>query len=87
MVDKELCKLVERLRGAGYRHTLEVELRLAMIEVDPNESDLAMFLPEFKEKGVVTILESDSSGKQRIIGKPVDHSRALSDPPDLFEGF
>ena len=35
LVDKRLCGLVDRLCAMGYRHTLEVELRLMGIGDDP----------------------------------------------------
>ena len=54
LIDEELCALVDRLRVAGYRHTLEVELRLAKAESDPGEYNYAKFFPGFREKGVVT---------------------------------
>jgi len=56
--DKLLCGLVARLGRAGYRHTLEVELRLMETEVDFSEHDFTKFLPEFREKGVVTITDA-----------------------------
>ena len=52
LVDKQLCGLVDRLRAMGYRHTLEVELRLGR---SPGKDGFTKFLPEFKEKGVVII--------------------------------
>lgn len=58
-IDAELCRLVDRLRATGYRHTLEVELRLTKIGEDPGECDCTRFLPRFREKGVVTIVGGD----------------------------
>jgi hypothetical protein len=55
-IDKRLCELVDQLRETGYRHTLEVELRLMKIRGDPGKYDFTKFLPEFGEKGVVTIV-------------------------------
>ena len=54
--DKALCKLVDRLRAMGYFHTLEVELRITKIGDGPGGYDFTKFLPEFREKGVVTII-------------------------------
>ena len=56
MIDKELCRLVDRLRATGYRHTLEVELRLTKIGHDVRKCVFTKFLPEFREKGIVTIV-------------------------------
>ena len=54
-VDKQLCKLADRSRVAGYHHTLEVELRLAGVGGSYGRRlDSPKFLPGFKEKGVVT---------------------------------
>ena len=71
-VDEKLCELVDRLRGAGYRHTLEVELRLRDIGDDPGRYDFSMFLPEFREKGVVTI--TDASHGDQLLHSSI-HSR------------
>ena len=63
-MDKELCGLVVRLRGMGYCHTLEVELRLGKLGRrgdyrgdDPGECDFTEFLPRFREKGIVTVID------------------------------
>ena len=58
MIDKQLCGLVDRLRAVGYRHTLEVELRLMAIVDDSGECEFANFLPNFREKGNVTIVDT-----------------------------
>ena len=57
LIDKQLCGLVDRLRAAGYRHTLEAELRLTGIRDDPGKYYFTEFLPEFREKGLVTITD------------------------------
>lgn len=57
LVDEQLCGLVDRLRAMGYRHTLEAELRLIEIGDDPEMYDFTIFLPGFREKGVVTIID------------------------------
>lgn len=57
-IDKELCTVVDRLGAMGYRHTLEAELRLVRIEGDHGECDFTELLPEFGEKGVVTIVDA-----------------------------
>ena len=57
LIDEELCMLVDRLRGTGYRHTLEVELRLTQVGDGPEEYDFTQLLPEFTEKGIVTIID------------------------------
>lgn len=59
LIDKQLCELVDRLCFMGYRHTLEAELRLAEIEGKPGEYDFTGFLPEFRAKGVVTVVHGD----------------------------
>ena len=55
-IDNALCRLVDRLRAAGYCYTLEVELRLTRIGDGPGTYDFTKFLPEFREKGIVTII-------------------------------
>ena len=57
-VDEQLCGVVDRLRAMGYRHTLEAELRLTDIGGDPGKYDFTIFLPEFREKGIVTIIDA-----------------------------
>jgi len=54
-VDKRLCGVVDRLRAMGYCHTLEVELRFTWVEGDLD--DFTTVLSEFREKGVVTIVD------------------------------
>lgn len=56
-VDKQLCRVVDQLRMMGYCHTLKVEIRLTKISEVPGELDFTMFLPEFREKGVVTVID------------------------------
>ena len=58
LIDEALCRLVDRLRAMGYRHTLEAELRFTQIEEDPGEFDFTMVLPEFRQKGIVTITQT-----------------------------
>ena len=55
LIDRQLCGLVDRLRAAGYRHTLLVEMQIMTGEDDPGECDFTAFLPRFREKGVVTV--------------------------------
>ena len=52
LIDQQLCELVDRLRAKGYCHNLEAELRVG---TDPEEHDFSGVLPEFGEKGIVTI--------------------------------
>ena len=59
-IDEQLCGLVDRLRATGYRHTLEVELRPKKPGNDPGEYDPTIFLPKFREKGIVTVLRASS---------------------------
>ena len=54
--DKQMCELVDRLRGMGYRHTLETELRLAKFG---GGYGFTTFLPEFREKGIMTITKGE----------------------------
>lgn len=58
-IDKWLCELVARLGRTGYRHTLEVEVRLTEIGDGLSEHDFTRFFPEFREKGVTTIIDAD----------------------------
>ena len=57
-VDKELCELVDRLRARGYHRTLVVELQLMTFGDDPGKYDFTRFLPEFREKGIVAIVDT-----------------------------
>ena len=72
-VDEQLCGLVDSLRVMGYSHTLEVELRLPDIRVDPG-GHLTMVLPKFKEKGVVTMTRITTLGLPMAIGSPLFRS-------------
>lgn len=58
LIDNQLCRLVDRLRTMGYCHTLEIELRLTKIRDDPGKFGFPKALPEFREKGVVTITDT-----------------------------
>ena len=55
-VDEQLCALVDRLRRMGHRHTLEAKLRFGFTENDSG-IDFTAFLPRFREKGIVTIVD------------------------------
>ena len=57
-IDRQLCELADRLRAAGYCHTLEVEVRLMVARRDLAEYDCTRFLPGFGEKGVVTVIDT-----------------------------
>ena len=57
LIDIHICELVDRLRATGYRHVLEVELRLTETG-DPGEYDFTEFLPKFREKGVVIVVDA-----------------------------
>ena len=72
-IDKELCELVDRLGATGYRHTLEAELRLTGIKGDRGEYDFAKFLPEFREKGAVTIVDVTWRGDQLLHSSAHNH--------------
>ena len=61
--DEQLCRLVDRLRTVGYRHILEVELRPTDIWCHPEKCDFTKFLPKFREKGVVTIIDGAHDGR------------------------
>ena len=65
LIYKSLCRLVDWLRSPGNHHTLEVELRLTNIEDFPEEPNFTKFLPEFREKGVVTI--KDHAHNDRVL--------------------
>lgn len=58
LIDKELCGLVDALRATGYRHTLEVELRITRVGGDIGMYDFTELLAEFREKGVVTVMDA-----------------------------
>jgi len=58
-IDKQLCRLVDRLRSTGYRHTLEVELRPVEIGGDFGECDFTKLLPEFRENGIVIVTDGE----------------------------
>ena len=53
--DNMICGLVDRLRMSGYRHTLELELQIAYLKLGKQRHE--RFLPKFKEKGLVRIVE------------------------------
>ena len=53
-IDKQLCGVVDRLHSMGYNRTLEVELRPVKIGGDVRKDCLTGFVPEFREKGIVT---------------------------------
>ena len=61
--DDMICGLVDRLRMSGNKHTLEVEFRAQFVNLD-EEEDHDKFLPKFKKKGRVRIVEI-ASGKIR----------------------
>ena len=52
---------MDRLLTTGYRHTLEAELRIKNIAGYPGlkHANFTNVLPEFKEKGVVTFIDTD----------------------------
>lgn len=57
-IDGQLCGLVDHLHAMGYRHTLEAELRLRPgVGGGPEECNFSRLLPEFREKGVVTVVD------------------------------
>ena len=61
-VDDQLCELVDRLRRVGHHHTLEAKLRFGCAGDDVRGIDFTAFLPRFREKGVVTIVD-DACGR------------------------
>lgn len=58
-LDDTLCGLINRLQMSGYKHTLEVEFRTPIVELD-EEVRHEKFLPKFKEKGRVRIMREIS---------------------------
>lgn len=62
-MEELLCGLVDRLRETGYHHTLEVELQIRGSEDDPGKHDFVRFLPRFREKGVVTVIDAAHSNR------------------------
>lgn len=50
---------LDRLRLSGYRHTLELEFRVESVNLDEEECH-KRFLPKFKEKGLVRVVEITS---------------------------
>ena len=61
-IDKQLSKLVDRLRAMGHSHTLEAELRFTQLKGDLSEYDFTKFLPQFREKGVLTVTDAAHGG-------------------------
>jgi len=61
--DKMICGLVGRLRMSGYKDTLEVEFRAEFVDLGEKVNH-EEFLPKFKERGRVRIVET-SSGEFR----------------------
>ena len=60
LIDEQLRGLVDQLCAAGYPHILEAELRFAKVVGHPVECNLADFLPEFRKKGIVTVIDENS---------------------------
>ena len=56
--DDMICGLADRLRKAGLKHTLEVELQVGQVAF--SEEEHKKFLPKFKEKGRVRIISTSS---------------------------
>ena len=73
-IDTQLCRLVNQLRATGYLHTLEAELRLTGPEVDFGEHDFTKFLSEFRQMGIVTVIDV-------VHGGQVMHSSAIGTNP------
>ena len=65
IIEKQLRELADRLRAIGYRHTLEVELRLMGVGGDQGEYDFTEFLRGFREKGDVVI--TDATHGDRVV--------------------
>ena len=59
--DGMICGLVDRLQALGYKHTLEVEFRANCVELG-GEMRQENFLPKFREKGRVRVVE-DLTGR------------------------
>lgn len=59
--DDTMCGLVDRLQKSRCKHTLEVEFRADTVDLG-EELHHDKFLPKFKEKGRIKIVEV-SSGK------------------------
>ncbi|KAF9647254.1 hypothetical protein BDM02DRAFT_3117393 [Thelephora ganbajun] len=54
--DDTICGLVDRLQASGYKYTLELELQADSVELG-EEAHHKDFLPKFKEKGLVRIID------------------------------
>ncbi|KAF9648089.1 hypothetical protein BDM02DRAFT_3269711 [Thelephora ganbajun] len=54
--DDMICGFVDRLQASGYKHTLELEFRVNSVELG-EEVHRKDFLPKFREKGLVRIVE------------------------------
>ena len=59
--DDVICELVDRLQKSGYKHTLEVVFRAEFFNLN-EEVDHDKFLPKFKRRGRVRIVEISSGG-------------------------
>ena len=62
-VDEQLCGLVDKLRARGYHHILEVELEFSKIVCHPGKHDPTHLLPEFRRKGIVTVIDGSSGDR------------------------
>ena len=60
-IDKQLSELVDRLRAMGHSHTLEAELRFTQLK-DLSEYDFTKFFPQFREKGVLKVIDAAHGG-------------------------
>ena len=58
MVDEQLCRVVDRIHSMGCSRTLEVELRFTEYGSDVEKYGFAKILPEFREMGIVTIIDT-----------------------------
>jgi len=58
MIDDCLCQLVERLRGSGYKHRLDVVFLTR--EVPDDEKVFKELLPRFREQGPVGLVRERS---------------------------
>ena len=61
-IDTQLSELVDRLRAMGHSHTLEAELRFTRLEGNLSEYNFTKFLPQFREKGVLIVIDVAPGG-------------------------
>ena len=72
-LENTVCRLVDKLRTLGYKHTLELEFHLEEGEAIDRELDYTGLLVKFREMGRVRIFGTSSRGVagEDVVNLPV----------------